>query len=98
MKTNEEIYQSHLQTAPTVLRETVDQLQVIILNLAMSGELAEINDGLDENETMVFGFEDFRKLSDFNVQLLYSIADFISLKRAELMNVNALKDNDELEF
>lgn len=97
MKTNEEIYQSHLQTAPTVLRETVDQLQVIILNLAMSGELAEINDGLDENETMVFGFEDFRKLSDFNVQLLYSIADFISLKRAELMNVNALKD-DELEF
>ena len=98
MKTNKEIYRSHLQTAPAVLRETVDQLQVIILNLAMSGELAEINDGLDEDETMVFGFEDFRKLSDFNVQLLYSIADFISLKRAELMNVNALKDKDELEF
>lgn len=97
MKTNKEIYREHLETAPAVLQETVNQLQVIILNLAMSGDLVEINDELEENDTMVFGYEDFRTVTDYNVQLLYSVADFIVAKRAELMNVNALED-EELEF
>ncbi|RZJ81864.1 MAG: hypothetical protein EOO47_02745 [Flavobacterium sp.] len=92
MKSNEEIYREHLETTPTVLRETVDQLQLIILNLAMSGEHAEINESLEENDTMVFEYEDFRNVTDYNVQLLYSIADFIVAKRAQLMNVNALTD------
>ena len=95
MKTNKEIYKDHLANAPAVLRETVDQLQLIILNLAMSGELGELNNELEENETIVFGYEDFRHVSDYNVQLLYSITDFVVAKRAELMNVNALQDEEE---
>lgn len=98
MKSNKEIYRSHLETAPIVLRETVDQLQLIILNLAMSGEFGEINNQFEESDTVVFGYEDFRHVTDYNVQLLYSVTDFVIAKRAELMNVNALEDKEDLPF
>lgn len=96
--TNREIYRRHLKNSPIVLRETVDLLETIILNLAMSGELAEINDQFEENDTMKFMPEDFRSLSDYNVKLLYEVSDFITKKRGELMNVNAAEDKDDLDF
>jgi hypothetical protein len=90
MKTNKEIYREHLLNAPSVLRETVNELENIIVNLAMSGELAEINDQFEENDSLVFKYEDFRRLKDYNVNLLYEVYDFLETKRSELLNVNSL--------
>ena len=98
MKSNKEIYRKHLENAPKVIRETVNELQAIILNLAMSGELAEVNDQFEENDELKFNYEDFRKLSDYNVQLLYSLCDFMEQKRTELMNINALKDEEDEDY
>ncbi|WP_293301185.1 hypothetical protein [Pedobacter sp. UBA4863] len=96
--TNKEIYRKHLENSPVVLRETITQLETIILNLAMSGELAELNDQFEENDTMKFMPEDFRSLSDYNVKLLYEVSDFLEAKRREIINVNALEDIDDLPF
>ncbi|TDG37114.1 hypothetical protein EZJ43_03055 [Pedobacter changchengzhani] len=96
MKTNKEIYQHHLKNSIAVLGETVKELETVIINLAMSGELAELNDQFDENDDMTFKYEDFRKLSDYNVRLLYCLYDFIDDKRKEIMNVNGLEE-EELE-
>ena len=96
--TNKEIYRKHLENSPVVLRETVDLLETIILNLAMSGELAEINDQFEENDTMKFMPEDFRSLSDYNVKLLYEVSDFLEAKRRDIINVNALENMDDLPF
>lgn len=97
MKSNQEIYKAHLEATPVILRETVEQLKLIILNLSMSGEYGDLNDLFDENETVVFG-DDFRNVTDYNVQLLYSITDFINSKNAELMNVNSMGGQDDLPF
>ncbi len=95
MKTNKEIYQSHLKSTPIVLRETIDELQTIIINLAMSGELSEVNDQFAASDSMHFKYEDFRKLTDYNVNLLYAVYDFLETKRRELMNVNGLAEEEE---
>lgn len=96
MKTNKEIYQHHLRNSIAVLRETVKELETVIINLAMSGELAELNDKFEENDDMTFKYEDFRNLSDYNVKLLYGLYDFIDDKKRELLNVNGLEE-EELE-
>lgn len=98
MATNKEIYKVHLESVPTVLRETIDELQTIIINLAMSGELAVVNDKFEEDDSLSFKYEDFRKLTDYNVNLLYEVYDFLETKRNELMNVNGLAEEAELEF
>lgn len=95
MQSNKETYRRYLEKASALIRETVHELQTIIINLAMSGELADVNDQFEENDEMKFDYEDFRNLSDYNVQLLYSLYDFMEQKRAELINVNALKKEDE---
>lgn len=95
MQSNKETYRRYLEKAPTLIRETVHELQTIIINLTMSGELADVNDQFEENDEMKFDYEDFRNLSDYNVQLLYSLYDFMEQKRTELINVNALKEEDE---
>lgn len=98
METNKEIYESHLKSTPIVLRETIIELQTIIINLAMCGELAELNDKFDEDDEVKFKYEDFRSVKDYNVNLLYTLLDFIEDKRRELMNVNGLQEEEELEF
>ena len=98
METNKEIYQSHLKSIPIVLRETINEIQTIIINLAMSGELADLNDKFDEDDEVIFKYEDFRSLKDYNVNLLYKVYDFLETKRSELINVNSLGDGDELDF
>lgn len=98
MATNKEIYKVHLESVPTVLRETMDELQTIIINLAMSGELAAVNDKFEEDDRLSFKYEDFRELTDYNVNLLYEVYDFLETKRNELMNVNGLAEEEELEF
>lgn len=97
MKTNKEIYRQELLNTPFILSETLNELENIIINLAMSGELSEINDQFEENDNMDFKYEDFRGLTDYNVKLIYEVYDFLETKRSELINVNSLED-DELEF
>ncbi len=97
MKSNQEIYRQELLNTPFILSETLNELENIIINLAMSGELSEINDQFEENDNMDFKYEDFRGLTDYNVKLIYEVYDFLETKRSELINVNSLED-DELEF
>lgn len=98
MKTNKEIYRQELLNTPFILSETLNELENIIINLAMSGELSEINDQFEENDNMDFKYEDFRGLTDYNVKLIYEVYDFLETKRSELINVNSLGDDDELDF
>lgn len=98
MNSNKGIYRKHLENAPKVIREAVHELQTIIINLAMSGELADVNDQFEENDELKFDYEDFRNLADYNVQLLYSLYDFMEQKQAELINVNVLKDEEDEDY
>lgn len=98
MKSNQEIYQAHLEHFPSVLRETALILQTIIINLAMSGELSELNNQLEYGDAVTFKYKDFRSLSDYNVQLAYEIFDFLKLKIDEVNNVNGLDSEDDEEY
>jgi hypothetical protein len=43
----------------------------------------------------MFMIDDFRNLKDQNVQTLYHIYDFIHDKRASIININALKTEED---
>lgn len=87
-----ELYSEYLKATPIVLQESMDQVRTLIINLAMTGEMKDINSTFNEGEELMFKYEDFKNLKDYNVKLLYEVYDFLEDKRNELMNVNGLED------
>lgn len=87
-------YKEYLVEASIVFEEAIDLIGDLIINLAMSGELKEVNDLFNEGEEMVFKYEDFKNLSDYNVKLLDEVYVFLEAKRRELVNVNGLGEKD----
>lgn len=83
-------YKEYVLEASIVFEEAIDLIGDLIINLAMSGELKEVNDLFKEGEEMVFKYEDFKNLSDYNVKLLDEVYVFLEAKRRELVNVNGL--------
>lgn len=90
-------YLDHLKNAAAILQESLDDVRSLIINLAMCGEMEEINNLLNEGDELNFKYEDFKNIKDYNVKLLYEVYDFLEGKRNELLNVNSLED-DELNF
>lgn len=92
-----ELYSEYLKATPIVLKESMDHVRTLIINLAMTGEMKDINSTFKEGEELMFKYEDFKNLKDYNVKLLYEVYDFLEDKRNELINVNGLED-EEFEY
>lgn len=67
-----------------------------ILNLAMFGEMKEINNQFETGETFQFELAHFEDLTDANVQKLISLFKKIDQTILSLINLNAIT-NEELE-
>lgn len=87
-----QIYAKQLNRLPNLLEQFLFEIYDVLSNLAMAGELSEVDSGFDINEELMFMIDDFRNLNDQNVQSLYHIYDFIHDKRASIININALKN------
>ncbi|MEX8547486.1 MAG: hypothetical protein V5804_07780 [Mucilaginibacter sp.] len=91
-------YKALLVEAINKLEDLNSSIYNLILNLAMQGELKEVNDLFKNGEIVNFKFDDFKNLSDQNVQHLIEIMTFIDEKYQTLKNINAISDDDLLPF
>lgn len=97
MNDDQRIYRLHLEKVPRILEEVNDQIQTIIINLAMSGESSNIDQLFDEGDELIFNYDDFKESSDVNVKILYEVFNFLQDQRAKIMNINSLKSDQEPE-
>lgn len=93
--TPQQIYANYLNSLPNLLQQFMFDIYDVLSNLAMAGELSDVNSGFDISCELMFMIDDFRNLNDQNVQSLYHIYDFIYDKRASIININALKTEEE---
>lgn len=93
--TQQQIYAYYLNSLPNLLHQFMFDIYDVLSNLAMAGELSDVNSGFDISCELMFMIDDFRNLNDQNVQMLYQIYDFIHMKKASIININALKTKDE---
>jgi len=91
MNAEQSNYRSHLEKAPLILEEFNDQIQTLIINLAMSGESSHLDDMFTEGDELTFKYDDFKDSSDVNVRILYGIFNLIQDERAKIININSLK-------
>src|SRR5690606_22690732 len=68
-------YRKFLLESLIELEETIDNLNLIILNLTMAGEWKEIDAMFEVGETLHTKFEDLRSISDANVKKLIAATD-----------------------
>lgn len=78
-------YKKYVHQTIEVLEEFDNQLFSKILNLAMFGEMNDVDDQFSIGETVSFKLEDFAKLDDENIQSLIKI----------ILEVNKLKNTME---
>ncbi len=89
----------------TLLIEAINKLEDfnsiiynLVLNLGMQGELKEVDDLFENGEIVNFKLEDFKNLTDQNVQHLIELMAFIDEKYHTLKNINGISDDDLLPF
>lgn len=83
-------YRKFLLKALVTLEETVDNLNIVVLNLAMNGEWNEIDELFANGDTIFTKHEDFRTIEDTNVKQLISAVDKLSETFQSVRNVNAI--------
>ncbi len=91
----QQMYALHLKKLPNLLEVFMFEIYDVISNLAMAGELSDVDSRFDIGDELMFMIDDFRNLNDQNVQALYQIFDFIHDKRASIININALENEEE---
>lgn len=69
----------------------------LALNLAMKGELEEINEVFEINETYEFSLEHLDKSSDANLQLLVDLIKKIERTAESIANLNKIEIEDYLK-
>lgn len=83
-------YKTALANACRSLAEGRKKVFDDLVNVAMSGEYADINDKFETGEIVWFRLEDFREAGDTNIQKLYRIIREIESCRESLININGL--------
>jgi tRNA U34 5-carboxymethylaminomethyl modifying GTPase MnmE/TrmE len=94
--TPEQNYRFALIEAVNQLIEARNDLQVKIVNLAMSGEFSEINDIFEVGDEIPVDLEYFKNIKDINVNALLKMYYDIDHLVNHLCNINNI-DEEELD-
>lgn len=78
------------------LQEVHEELLTRIINVAMTGEYAEVNQLFESGDQFRFDKEMFRDTKDQNVKKLLAFHDELEELMNSLANINAIKE-EELE-
>lgn len=76
------------------LIETRNIIFTQIVNLAMYGELSDINTAFDINDEYKFSLSHFENIDDVNVQKLVSLCQKTEETIFSLMNINTIDENE----
>lgn len=92
----EDIYRKRLIEAYQNLLDFKNELFTNALNLAMAGELKEIDSAFEEGDTFTFTIEHLEDSKDINLQKLVEFLKQLDGLMGALSNINAIQE-DELE-
>lgn len=92
-----ESYRDTLKESADLMISLGRQLFTCVINLAMKGELKDVDDAFSTGETLTYKEDDFRKLSDQNIQLIYEVLDVISKVHSSLVNINDISEDESEE-
>lgn len=76
------------------LIETRETIFTQIVNLAMYGELSDINTAFDINDEYKFSLSHFENISDVNVQKLVLLCQKTEETIFSLMNINTIDESE----
>lgn len=88
-------YKESLQQAAAGLLNIREQLFDIVFQVAITGELKEWADGIDDGEAFPFSKEMFEGCEDANVLLLTKLLSGVEQTHDSLMNLNNLNLEDD---
>lgn len=89
-------YRNHLINTVNDLVDILMKLDINIINLAMSGEFAEVDAQFEIGDTLRLDVSDFENIEDQNVQQLIRIFHLVFEANNSLRNINGLS-NDRTE-
>lgn len=78
------------------LLEAHEELHTRIVNVGMTGVMADINNVFEEGDTYTFDMDQFRNTSDTNLNLLLNFFDELETLMNSLANLNNITE-EELE-
>ena len=84
-------YRKNLIDTVRTLENTLDELNLNIINLAMAGEFSDFDAKCNMGEVMTFSINDFRNADDQNLKTCIELFDKIYQSYTSIMNVNAIK-------
>lgn len=87
----EDTYRKSIIDTVRLFEKTLDELHLIIVNLAMNGEYSNFNAMWAEGEEFILSIDDFRHMEDQNVQKAIALFDQIYRSYVSMMNINAIK-------
>jgi hypothetical protein len=80
-------YRFQIRKTIEALDEIEDALHSRMLNLAMEGELKEVNNNFEIDDVVSFKLSDFMDLEDPNIKLLMNIFNEVVLGKEKLKNL-----------
>ena len=89
-------YRNKILLSYVALAKAHDALTDRIINVAMLGEFAEVNQVFREGDSFEFNLEMFRDSKDQNLQLLFDLFDRLEETMNSLVNINGITE-EELE-
>ncbi|MBX2952043.1 MAG: hypothetical protein KF870_06030 [Leadbetterella sp.] len=85
------LYRENLISLVRSLENILDELEITIINLAMSGEFSDFNDQCEIGEVMRIRIEDFKNADDQNIKTCIELFNSIEQSYIYIMNINAIK-------
>ncbi|WP_028296276.1 hypothetical protein [Olivibacter sitiensis] len=89
-------YREHLIRAVVEFDKFMRELDLHIINLAMSGEFSEVNALFEEGDVMRLDIADFEDIADQNVQKLIKVFRLLHDVNSSIRNINAIS-SDEID-
>ena len=90
----QDLYRKRLIEAYKTLITIRSDLFTSTLNIAMAGELIEINEAFDEGDIYEFEIEHFKNTNDINLTMLVDFYEQFEELMNSIANINALKDSE----
>ena len=84
-------YRENLISLVRSLENILDELEITIINLAMTGEFSDFNAQCEIGEVMKIRIEDFKNADDQNIKTCIELFDSIEQSYISIMNINAIK-------
>lgn len=93
-KTKNDVYRKNLIDAYKVLISIREKLFTEALNIAMAGELKEINDVFEIGDVYSFEIDHLRNTNDINLNKLLELHEKLDDLMNSIVNINAIKESE----